>query len=142
MRCTCLPGETVALDASASSDVDGYAVAYRVDWGDGRSLDWNENPTAIHTYQATGTYTVTVQVRDDTGAVGSATYEVTVDATILGIRSGAFWPIVAAILVAAIGIVLAVVWQRRRRRSTTVTPAVPAVSPPPPGPPPNPPPPP
>lgn len=137
-----LTGETVAVDASASSDPDGYAVAYAVDWGDGSSLGWDEDPAAIHTYAAAGTYTITIRVRDDTGAVASAAYPVVVDTAILGIRSGVFWPLVTVILVAAVVIVLVAVRRRRKGRSTMAPPAEPAVPAPPPGVPPNPPPPP
>ncbi|QCB94432.1 PKD domain-containing protein [Cellulomonas shaoxiangyii] len=55
----------VAVDASASSDPDGSVVGHTWDFGDGTQ---GSGATARHTYAASGTYTVTLTVRDNRGA--------------------------------------------------------------------------
>ncbi|HVM46002.1 MAG TPA: PKD domain-containing protein, partial [Candidatus Thermoplasmatota archaeon] len=64
-------GLTVALDASASSDEDGDALAYSWSMGDGTTL---AGVAPRHTYAADGEYTVTLTVSDGklTGAASRA----------------------------------------------------------------------
>ncbi|MCC7077875.1 MAG: PKD domain-containing protein [Acidimicrobiia bacterium] len=63
---------TVAFDASASHDIDGTVAWYEWDFGDGAGIA-SMTPTQTHTYTSPGTYTATLKVVDDKGAV-SATY--------------------------------------------------------------------
>ena len=108
-------GALVRLDGSASYDPDGVIVSYLWDFGDGTTA------TAIqdihHAYSADGTYTVTLNVTDDDGAVSWTSVPVTVrDAAgsfldlsiyqILGIAVGG---------AAVAGTVGVLVWRRRRR---------------------------
>ncbi|WP_131106063.1 LamG domain-containing protein [Ornithinimicrobium sufpigmenti] len=65
------------FDASASSDEDGSIVEYLWDFGDGSA---GSGVVTGHTYDEPGTYLVTLQVRDDDGAVHSTSAEVTVAA--------------------------------------------------------------
>jgi PKD repeat protein len=65
----------VSVDGSGSSDVDGSVVSYAWDFGDGGSAS---GVTASHTYAAAGTYTVSLTVTDDDGAVGVASQSVVV----------------------------------------------------------------
>ena len=65
----------VAFDAGASSDSDGTIVDYAWTFGDGTSAN---GVTAAHTYAAIGTYTATLFVTDDDGAIGSTTRTVKV----------------------------------------------------------------
>lgn len=74
-------GATVTADASASTDADGTIVAYGFAWGDGGADPASASPTGSHTYRLPGTYTVTVYVKDDAGAVTSAAQTVSVSAT-------------------------------------------------------------
>ncbi|MCV2395823.1 PKD domain-containing protein [Actinotalea sp. M2MS4P-6] len=68
---------TVDVDGSGSTDSDGVVTAYAWDFGDGGSAT---GATASHTYAAAGTYTVTLAVTDDDGAVGTSAQQVTVTA--------------------------------------------------------------
>lgn len=56
-------GDPVALDGSASSDVDGDALTYSWDFGDGSTLV-TSSPTPTHTYAAPGIYEVMLVVND------------------------------------------------------------------------------
>ena len=66
---------TAAFDGSASSDADGSVASYDWTFGDGTSAT---GATTTHTFTAIGTYTVTLFVTDDEGAVGSTTRTVSV----------------------------------------------------------------
>lgn len=68
-------GLSVQLDGSSSSDSDGTVETYSWDLGDGSG---EQGPTVSHTYQAAGSYDVTLTVVDDDGATDSVTKEVTV----------------------------------------------------------------
>lgn len=67
----------VAFDGAGSLDADGSIASYEWDFGDGQTA---AGKTATHGYAAAGSYTVTLTVTDNDGAVGSATAEVTVTA--------------------------------------------------------------
>ncbi|MBE6558888.1 MAG: PKD domain-containing protein [Ruminococcaceae bacterium] len=62
------------VDASLSTD-DSAIVSYHIDFGDGTT---GTESKAIHKYAATGTYTVTLTVTDDSGNVSSCTKEISV----------------------------------------------------------------
>nr|WP_269779424.1 PKD domain-containing protein [Propioniciclava soli] len=75
---------TVTLDGRGSTDADGAVASHAWDFGDGtESVD----PVATHTYAAAGTYTVTLTVTDEHGAVGQATREVTVSPNVAPVAS-------------------------------------------------------
>jgi serine protease len=61
---------------ATASQCGGQLVGYRWDFGDGSEAF---GQTAVHTYAAVGTYTVTLTVTDSEGNVGTATEQVTVD---------------------------------------------------------------
>jgi len=63
------PGETVHFDASPSYDPDGQIVKYDWDFGDGATAS---GPTTAHKYAQEGSFTVTLTVTDDEGAIGLA----------------------------------------------------------------------
>jgi len=65
----------VDVDGSGSSDSDGTIASYAWDFGDGST---GSGATASHTYASSGTYTVSLTVTDDDGAVDSTTQDVTV----------------------------------------------------------------
>jgi PKD repeat protein len=67
--------ETVAFDATASSDADGSIASYAWSFGDGATAT---GATPTHAYDAAGTYTVTLTVTDDEGATAQATTDVVV----------------------------------------------------------------
>jgi len=73
-------GLSVVLDASASNDSDGTIVSYAWDFGDSSG---GLGQMTSHTYTGAGTYTVILTVTDDDGAEGTASQEVTVEATVL-----------------------------------------------------------
>jgi len=62
--------ETVAFDASASSDSDGSIVSYRWNFGDG-NITTLTVPTIGHSYITFGNYTVTLTVTDNDGLTNS-----------------------------------------------------------------------
>ena len=66
---------TVNFDGSSSSDADGTISSYAWDFGDGNSST-AVNPS--HTYSSAGTYTATLTVTDDQGAVDTASITITV----------------------------------------------------------------
>ena len=68
-----LDGLGIATDASGSGDADGPIVAYRWSFGDGTT---DTGVTASHAYSRAGTYTVTLTVTDEAGAMASAEYVV------------------------------------------------------------------
>ncbi len=59
-----LVGEPVVLDATRSRDPDGSILTYRWDFGDGTGSD---RVVTTHVYHQPGTYTVTLDVVDDSG---------------------------------------------------------------------------
>ena len=63
-------GQSVAFDASASSDADNNPLTYEWAFGDGASAT---GVTASHAYAAATTVSVSLTVRDDRGGVGTAT---------------------------------------------------------------------
>ena len=74
---TVLSGEVVTLNGSGSFDSDGSIVSYRWDLGDGTVIF---GAMVNHTYAAAGTYTATLMVTDNEGAVGQDTATITVSA--------------------------------------------------------------
>ena len=63
----------VTANASTSSDPDGTIDSYAWDFGDGTTATGVQ---AAHTYPNPGEYTVTLTVKDDDGAKGTATSKV------------------------------------------------------------------
>jgi PKD repeat protein len=76
----------VTADASASRDADATPIdSYRFDFGDGSPVVGPQaEPTATHTYDVPGTYTVTVTVRDTAGLTGTASTQVVVRGNAVG----------------------------------------------------------
>ncbi len=70
-----LVGQTVAFDASASSDPDGTIVSYAWDFGDGST---GTGVTTSHAYTSAGTFRVTLTVTDNDGLTGTSSKDVTV----------------------------------------------------------------
>ena len=67
---------TVQLDGSGSFDNDGSIVSYAWSWADQTAT----TATTTATFETPGTYTVTLKVTDDKGAVGSSEVTITVTA--------------------------------------------------------------
>jgi PKD repeat protein len=70
-------GPICTFDASGSADRDGTIASYTLSFGDGHSTGFSTGPTASHTY-ATGTFTATLYVHDNGGAVAVQTTSVSV----------------------------------------------------------------
>jgi len=68
--------ETVAFDASGSSDADGTIANYVWDFDDGNT---GSGETATHSYASAGTYTVTLTIEDNDGLTDTATKDVVVN---------------------------------------------------------------
>lgn len=73
---TTLVGALAQFDGSASLDPDGTVASFLWDFGDGSPTVGAA--TAAHAYAATGSYTVTLTVTDDTGGTTAATVTVVV----------------------------------------------------------------
>lgn len=71
-------GGIVLFDGSGSSDPDGYITSYRWDFGDGSEVVTGVVTTS-HKYITPRTYTASLTVKDDYGALDSATIEITVN---------------------------------------------------------------
>jgi len=71
-------GESVSFNGQSSSDPDGSVVAYEWNFDDGATAT---GALVSHSFTATGTYDVTLTVRDDDGATDSVTHSVTVRAS-------------------------------------------------------------
>jgi len=67
---------TVEADASASIHPERDSVSYQFDWGDGTSTAYQTTATATHTYDNSGTYTVSVTVRDESGLTDTTTRQI------------------------------------------------------------------
>ncbi len=69
-----LTNQLVLFNASGSYDTDGTVVAYHWDFnGDGvYETDWNSAPYGSYVFSKAGSYTVVLQVKDDTGTVTTA----------------------------------------------------------------------
>lgn len=70
-------GLTCTFDGSASSDSDGTVESFAWSFGDGAS---GTGATTSHTFDADGTFTVSLTVTDDDGATGSTQQQVSVEA--------------------------------------------------------------
>jgi len=67
---TVLTSETIYFNASACYDPDGIVISYFWDFGDGSNAT---GVTVEHAYADNGTYTVTLTVTDDDGAIDTTT---------------------------------------------------------------------
>ena len=70
-------GQTVAFDATASSDPEGPVASWAWTFGDGTT---GAGSRTSHSFAAPGTYAVTLTVRDAAGASGSTTTSLVVSA--------------------------------------------------------------
>jgi PKD repeat protein len=75
---TAEPGSQVTFDASSSTDVDGSIVSYEWALGDGTTAT---GQSVSHAYDSTGTYTATLTVTDNEGAVSSDVVTIQVSST-------------------------------------------------------------
>lgn len=66
---------SVRFDGSGSTDSDGTVASYAWDFGDGST---GTGAVVTHAYTVAGTYTATLSVADQLGAIGTATATVTV----------------------------------------------------------------
>jgi PKD repeat protein len=61
------------VDGSGSSDPDGTVTSYAWNFGDGTTVPASSSATASHTYAASGSYSITLTVTDNGGAIGTKT---------------------------------------------------------------------
>jgi PKD repeat protein len=75
-------GLSAGVDASLSTDPDGTIASYAWSFGEPSSTTNTANgKTATHTYGATGTYTVTLVVTDNTGLTATSVQQVNIVGT-------------------------------------------------------------
>jgi PKD repeat protein len=70
-------GSPVSFDGTGSSDPDGSIAAYDWDFGDGNT---GTGATPVHTYTTDGTFTVSLTVTDDAGALDTQATTATIAA--------------------------------------------------------------
>ena len=80
-------GLTATLNGAASSDPDGSISSWSWDFGDGTQ---GTGATVQHTYSASGTYTVTLRVTDNQGAIGTRSASVVVATASSSIAADSF----------------------------------------------------
>jgi len=103
-------GATITFDAGGSSDNIGI-VSYEWDFGDGTT---GTGKTANHTYANSGTYIVTLTVKDAAG--NSDTDSITV--TVLAVEAFPLWIVGALTALLAITAVATLLWKRRKQSPT------------------------
>ncbi|MFP5358110.1 MAG: PKD domain-containing protein [Gammaproteobacteria bacterium] len=69
--------EALSFSGAGSTDADGDVLTYLFDFGDGSTVS-QSSATAMHTYAAPGTYTVSLSVTDAFGAADTASLDVTI----------------------------------------------------------------
>ncbi|NKQ40440.1 MAG: PKD domain-containing protein, partial [Sulfurovum sp.] len=69
-------GDSVTFDANASTDSDGQIVSY--EWKDESGVTLSQEVQFAHTFDATGTHSITLTVTDDDGATATGNVTVTV----------------------------------------------------------------
>jgi len=76
---TPIVGDTITFNASTSYDLDGWIVSYTWNFGDGNITAVDSTKTTItHSYVATGTYEVTLNVTDNDGLTNMDTQSVNI----------------------------------------------------------------
>ncbi|MFM1988984.1 MAG: hypothetical protein RJA99_1941 [Pseudomonadota bacterium] len=74
------PAVAAGASATWTARASGAGLSYRWDFGDGsRPTDFGPSPTVSHTYATPGAYTVTLTVRDRSGATVVQTFRQTVE---------------------------------------------------------------
>ncbi|MCU1693399.1 MAG: hypothetical protein JWM64_2490 [Frankiales bacterium] len=74
-----LTGDPVTADGSASTDPQGQPLTYAFAWGDSTTTGPQPGPTAVHAYDVSATYTVTLTVRNASGLTSTASRDVHVN---------------------------------------------------------------
>jgi PKD repeat protein len=116
----------VKMSATAD-DPDGVVTGYYWDFGDGNEQDWSNDSNPTHIYSKTGTYTVTVTVKDDSGKTNISSDvikiglppvpdETTDEDGVFGAESGdvLFWLIIIIVVVVIVVAIVVIVWRIRR----------------------------
>ena len=109
-------GTGVSFDAGSSTDSDGTVTSYQWDFGDGST---GTGKTVTHTYSASGTYTVKLNVTDNNGAHN-------VSSLTLQVNPAPLIPLVAVYALSAAAVAAAIVgglvfFRRRKARVSTPT---------------------
>lgn len=70
--------DTVTLNATTSTDIDGNITQYFFDFGDGTNSGWTNVSVIEHVYNEPGNYTTYVMVIDDLGAMDDQSNRITI----------------------------------------------------------------
>ena len=73
-----LKDSPILLSGTNSSDPDGEVNSYNFDFGDGYTSGWTPSATVSHSYSKSGDYNVSLQVKDDDGALSKRSANLTI----------------------------------------------------------------
>lgn len=119
-------GTDVTIDASSSVDDDGKITEYYFDFGDGTNSNWVSTASVSHSFSTTGIYNITVQIKDDNGAIIESPVPKTITVTkqetffssttgIIGIGVG-----VAIILLLAVIFLIFILKKKRKNKDDEI----------------------
>jgi PKD repeat protein len=115
--------ETLIKMSATATDPDGEIMGYLWDFGDDNFLPWSNQSNPTHEYKNTGTYTITVTVKDDKGKTNISGGVIKIDNPPVVVPPGEaeavaadilFWIIVVIVVAVIVVAIVAIVWRIQR----------------------------